>query len=49
MGKPTELAKEQRSALDRLKAVRGIDRFYLVRGSAVAIHLHHRRSLDLDL
>jgi hypothetical protein len=29
MGKPAELAKEQRRALDRLKAVQGIDRFYL--------------------
>ena len=49
MGKPTGLAKEQRRTLDRLKAVRGIDRFYLAGGSAVAIHLNHRRSLDLDL
>ena len=29
MGKPTGLAKEQRRALDRLKDVPGIDRFYL--------------------
>ena len=49
MGKPTGLAKEQRRALDRLKRVPGLDRFYLAGGSAVAMHLHHRRSLDLDL
>jgi len=49
MGKPADLAKEQRRALDRLKAVQGIERFYLAGGSAVAVHLHHRRSLDLDL
>jgi hypothetical protein len=49
MGKPTGLAKEQRRALDRLKGIQGIDRFYLAGGSAIAIHLHHRRSLDLDL
>lgn len=49
MGKPTGLAKEQRRALDRLKTVPGIARFYLAGGSAVATHLGHRRSLDLDL
>ena len=49
MGKPTGLAKEQRRALDRLKGVRGIERFYLAGGSAIASHLHHRRSADLDL
>jgi hypothetical protein len=49
MGKPTGLAKEQRRALDRLKGVPGIERFYLAGGSAIASHLHHRRSVDLDL
>jgi hypothetical protein len=49
MGKLAGLSKEQRSTLDRLRAVRGIDRFYLAGGSAIAVHLHHRRSLDLDL
>ncbi len=49
MGKPTGLAKEQRRALDRLKTVPGIARFYLAGGSAVATHIGHRRSLDLDL
>jgi hypothetical protein len=49
MGKPTGLAKEQRRALDRLKSVQGIERFYLAGGSAIASHLHHRRSADLDL
>jgi hypothetical protein len=49
MGKPTGLAKEQRRALDRLRIVPGIERFYLAGGSAIAAHLHHRRSADLDL
>jgi hypothetical protein len=49
MGKPTGLAKEQRRALDRLMEVPGIESFHLVGGSAVAIHLRHRRSIDLDL
>jgi nucleotidyltransferase AbiEii toxin of type IV toxin-antitoxin system len=49
MGKPAGLAKEQRRALDRLKGVPGIERFYLAGGSAVASHLHHRLSADLDL
>ncbi|WP_437730650.1 nucleotidyl transferase AbiEii/AbiGii toxin family protein [Sorangium sp. So ce1335] len=49
MGKFTGLAKEQRRALDRLKSVSGIERFYLAGGTAVAVHLRHRRSLDLDL
>jgi hypothetical protein len=35
--------------LDRLKSVRGIDRFYLAGGAAIAVHLHHRASNDLDL
>lgn len=49
MGKPTGLAKEQRRTLGRLKALLGVDRFYLAGGSAVAVHLDHRRSFDLDL
>jgi hypothetical protein len=49
MGRITGLAKEQRRALGRLKAVPGLQRFYLAGGSAVATHLGHRRSLDLDL
>lgn len=49
MGKATGVAKEQSRALGRLKGVPGIERFYLAGGTAVAVHLHHRRSLDLDL
>jgi hypothetical protein len=49
MGKLAGLAKEQRRALDRLKSVRGLDRFYLAGGSAIGLRLGHRRSLDLDL
>lgn len=49
MGRPRGLAKEQRRALDRLRQVRGVERFYLAGGCAVAHHLHHRTSADLDL
>ena len=49
MGKATGLAKEQSRTRGRLKVVPGIERFYLAGGTAVAVHLHHRRSLDLDL
>jgi hypothetical protein len=49
MGSSSGLAKEQDRALGRLKDLPGIDRFYLAGGSAIAYHLHHRRSLDLDL
>ncbi|MFS8067494.1 MAG: nucleotidyl transferase AbiEii/AbiGii toxin family protein [Byssovorax sp.] len=49
MGKTTGVAKEQRRALDRLKSVQGIERFYLAGGTAIAVHLRHRTSIDLDL
>src|SRR5437016_4499665 len=49
MGKTTGLAKEQRRALGDLKRVLGVERYYLAGGSAIAFHLHHRRSNDLDL
>lgn len=49
MARGTGLAPEQLRALARLKSVGGIGRFYLVGGSALAFHLHHRRSNDLDL
>jgi hypothetical protein len=43
------LAPEQLRTLDALRTVPGIETFYLAGGSAVALHLGHRRSLDLDL
>jgi hypothetical protein len=43
------LAEEQLRALDRLTRALGVERFYLAGGSAVAFHLGHRRSIDLDL
>lgn len=49
MGKSTGLAQPQLCALDRLKEVPGLEAFYLAGGTAIAIHLDHRRSLDLDL
>ena len=45
MGKPTGLAKEQRRALDRLRGVPGIERFYLAGGSAIASY--HRFLRDV--
>ena len=32
-----------------LKSVRGIDRFYLAGGTAIAVHLRHRVSNDLEV
>src|ERR1044071_8482481 len=49
MARSAGLAPQQLRALARLKSVKGIDRFYLARGTALAFHLHHRRSEDLDL
>jgi hypothetical protein len=49
MARASGLSPEQLRALDRLKEIRGISRFYLAGGSAIAFHLHHRRSEDLDL
>ena len=49
MAKRTGLAPEQLRALDRLKHVKALRPFYLAEGSAVAFHLQHRTSEDLDL
>jgi hypothetical protein len=49
MARATGLSPEQLRALDRLKSIRGVDRFYLAGGAAIAFHLRHRRSDDLDL
>lgn len=49
MGKPTGLAPELLRALDQLKAVAGIEAWYLAGGNAVHWHLRHRQSIDLDL
>ncbi len=49
MAAETGLADEQRRALARLKAVPGASRLVLAGGTGVAFHLHHRRSVDLDL
>ena len=49
MGRPGRLAEEHRRALARLIGLSGIDRFYLVGGTAIAYHLGHRVSEDLDL
>jgi hypothetical protein len=42
------LAPEQRRALDRLSSCKCAGEFYLASGSALALRLGHRRSLDLD-
>ena len=49
MGRPGKLAEEHRRALVRLIGLSGIDRFYLVGGTAIAYHLGHRISEDLHL
>jgi len=49
MAKTPRLAKEQLRALDRLSELPGIEQFYLAGASAIAWHIGHRRSLDLDL
>ena len=42
MARRPGLPPPQLRALDRLKSVRGIDRFYLAGGAAIAAHLRHR-------
>lgn len=49
MGGTTGLAPEQRIALDRVATLAEARSLYLAGGSAVAFHLAHRRSADLDL
>ena len=49
LSRPRGLAPQHRRALDQLRRVRGIERFYLVGGSALTFHLSHRISKDLDL
>jgi hypothetical protein len=49
MGTTTGWAKEQRRTLAALTGTETADHFYLAGGSAVAFHLHHRQSNDLDL
>lgn len=48
MADTSRLPEAQRRALDRLKSVTGMADFYLAGGTAVAVHLGHRVSLDLD-
>lgn len=43
------LAQEQLRALARLKPLSSLRGFYLAGGTAVAFHLNHRESRDLDL
>lgn len=48
MGRKSVLAAAQRRALARLSALPIAQQLYLAGGTAVALHLDHRRSLDLD-
>jgi hypothetical protein len=48
MAKTTGLAKAQQSALAALSSVPGFELLYLAGGTAIAWHLGHRRSRDLD-
>lgn len=49
MGKPSRLAADQLDTLARLSALPELRNFYLAGGSALAVHLGHRTSRDLDL
>jgi hypothetical protein len=49
VGRVAPLAVAQRRALARLKKADVFDDVYLAGGTAVALHLGHRRSVDLDL
>lgn len=48
MADTSRLPEAQRRALDRLRAVPPMADFYLAGGTAVAVHLGHRISRDLD-
>lgn len=48
MADTSRLPEAQRRALGRLKSVPALAEFYLAGGTAVAVHLGHRISLDLD-
>ncbi len=48
MGQPVGLAEGQQRTLERLRPLLAGDHLYLAGGTAVAHHLGHRRSLDLD-
>lgn len=48
MAHPASLADEQRGALDRLSRCPELHDFYLAGGTAIALELGHRQSLDLD-
>lgn len=49
MAQTTHLAPEQLRALGRIKTLPGIEGFYLAGATAIAWHLGHRLSADLDL
>lgn len=49
MAIPSRMAPEQLRALARLSTVPELRGFYLAGGTAVAVHLGHRTSRDLDL
>jgi hypothetical protein len=49
MGRPKGVSPAQRRTLDRLSRLPALRGFYLAGGTAIAAHLGHRRSLDLDL
>jgi hypothetical protein len=49
MEKAAFLAEQQLRSLDRLRKLQSLRGFYLAGGTAVAYHLHHRVSRDLDI
>lgn len=49
MARAPGLAKEQQRALDRLRSAHDLPDTYVAGGAAVAFHLSHRQSRDVDL
>lgn len=49
MGRATGISQAQRAALARLRPIAAELGLHLVGGTAIAVHLQHRRSLDIDL
>ena len=49
MAKPNEPTAAQHRALDRVRPLTERLRLYLAGGTALAFHLHHRTSRDVDL
>ena len=49
MPKTEAVDKKVLGLIERIQALSGMDRFYLVGGTALALYLNHRKSIDIDL